>query len=278
MNRSINVNFLNREEDYRYLTYAKEAGFSTVGITLFNSLFESNAWRDTICALREFLDKQGLRCMQTHLPWYDILQSSAVTDAETDEQIARGVEATAILGAGYGVYHPRTAITESGYDWKLSFLHNKEALAPLLEVAEKHDVGVAVENIPVFPGFLRRMFYTSDPDDLCELVDSYETPRLAACWDTSHGHLMPFDHAKMIRKVGKRIKATHLAANHGDEDWHLLPLFGTANWPSIMQAFRDIGYDRDLNLEVNGVHPDAMANFYRLAFDSVTILQKMMQG
>jgi hypothetical protein len=44
-----------------------------------------------------------------------------------------------------------------------------------------------------------------------------------------------------------------------------------------MAAFREIGYDRDLTLEVRMPDDDRLyPSFFRLAFDSVTILADML--
>ena len=45
-----------------------------------------------------------------------------------------------------------------------------------------------------------------------------------------------------------------------------------------MEAFKDIGYENDLNLEVTNVVERARAVYYKLCFESATILKEMFEG
>lgn len=278
MNRSISIEAFNDIERFKKeLSWVKDAGFKTVCLTFWKNMCLRDDMEDYVKSLKEELDRQEMKCMQTHLPCYDFFISSEITDEETDRAINNGVKATSILDADWAVFHPRTSLT-TNYSSKAGFKDNREALKPLLETALKYGTGVAVENIPVFPDCPRYRWYSSDPDDLCELVDSFDTDKISVCWDTSHANLMSFNQAKVIKQVGKRIKATHIASNFKEQDWHLLPLFGYIDMKSIMEAFRDIGYDRDINLEVTNVVERARATYYKLCFESVTILKEMLEG
>lgn len=260
----------------RELSWAENAGFHAVGIEVGRIGMDEGGY-DVIRRCRALLDEKGMLCTQTHLDCYDPLCCGTVTNPATEESIRRGLELTAILGAPVGVYHPRTAITK-GYDFRLSYEHNREALKPLLETAVKENVLVAVENIPIFPDCPQHRFYSSDPDDLCELVDSFGFAPIGICWDTGHANLMSFDQPKVVRQLGSRIICTHISSNFKEQDWHLLPLYGYQDFPKLMAAFRDIGYKRDLTLELRSVDDRAAENFYRLAFDSVTILADLLAG
>ena len=277
MNRSIYIHATAGFDRFKQeLTWARDAGFKSVAVAV-EGLGKSPDMEDVIKRCRALLDEYGMACSQTHLDCYSPLTCSTVTDPAVDESIRRGVVATALLGAPVGVYHPRTAISH-GYDWRLSYEHNREALKPLLDTAIKENVLVAVENIPIFPDCPQHRFYSSDPDDLCELVDSFGFAPIGVCWDTGHANLMSFDQPKVVRQLGRRIICTHVASNFKEQDWHLLPLYGYLDWQKLMAAFRDIGYRGDLALELRTVDDRAAANFYRLAFDSVTILADILSG
>ena len=72
--------------------------------------------------------KANLNCIQTHLPAvYHLLVSSEEIDERLEIAIKRGIEATAILGARWTAFHPRTAIND-GYNRKVSYDHNKNML------------------------------------------------------------------------------------------------------------------------------------------------------
>ncbi len=258
------------------LLWAKKAGFRAVGVDVGRIGMDENGY-EVVKQCRSLLDEEEMACTQSHLDCYDPLLCSTVVKPEIEESIRRGVELTSILGAPTAVYHPRTAISK-GYDWRLSYEHNREALKPILETAVKENVLVAVENIPVFPDCPQHRFYSSDPDDLCELVDSFGFAPIGVCWVTGHANLMSFDQPKVVRQLGRRIICTHISSNFKEQDWHLLPLYGYLDFPKLMAAFRDIGYKRDLTLELRTVDDRAAESFFRLAFDSVTILADLLAG
>lgn len=277
MNRAIYIHAGGGFDRFRQeLSWAEKAGFRAVGIEVGNIGMDEGGY-DVIRRCRELMEEKGMVCSQTHLHCYVPLCCSTVVKPETEESIRRGIELTAILGAPTAVYHPRTAISK-GYDWRLSFEHNREALKPLLETAVKENVLIAVENIPVFPDCPQHRFYSSDPDDLCELVDSFGFAPIGVCWDTGHANLMSFDQPKVVRQLGRRIICTHISSNFKEQDWHLLPIYGYLDFPKLMAAFRDIGYNRDLTLELRSVDDRAAESFYRLAFDSVTIIADLLAG
>lgn len=278
MNRSIFIHTYDEVGQFRYmLSCAKEAGFKKVGISLLDNktVFRKDFF-DYMKTLKEELDRQGMVCSDTHLPCYDILLTSSVVDDDMEKALNDGMIATSILGAQWASYHPRTAVKE-GYDSKVGFEHNRKSLEALIETAHKYNVGVAVENLPVFPDNPIHRFYTSDVDDLCEIVDCFKSDRIGVCWDTSHANLMPFDQSKVIRQLGKRIVQTHLGSNYKERDGHVLPIFGNVDWEKVVGAFRDIGYSGDLNLEVVTVERRVVPNYMRLAFDSVTILKEIFE-
>lgn len=256
---------------------AKAAGFKTVGISLLDNktVFREDFF-DYMKALKEELDRQEMRCRDTHLPCYDIVLSSEITDEKMEKALDDGMIATSILGGEWASYHPRTAVNYD-YSSEIAFEHNRESLKHIVETAEKYNVGVAIENLPVFPDAKEHIFYTSDPDDLCKIVDAFKSDKIAVCWDTSHANLMPFDQAEVIRKLGKRIVQTHLGSNYKERDDHALPIFGNVNWKNVMGAFKDIGYRYELNLEAVPVEKTFVPTYMKLAFESVTMLKEIFE-
>ena len=256
------------------LTWARDAGFLAVGISVEGLGYKANA-EETVKRCRALLDEYGMICTQTHLQVYG-LECSSVNIPELDACINREIALSAMLGAPACVYHPRTAMSYN-YDRELSYKHNCEAFKPFLATAEKSDILFAVEYCPIHPDCPHYRFYASDPDDLCELVDTFQGAPIGVCWDTGHANLMSFDQARAIKKLGARIVCTHVSNNFRERDWHLLPFYGWLDWKSVMAAFREIGYDRDLTLEVRMPDDDRLyPSFFRLAFDSVTILADML--
>ena len=75
-----------------------------------------------------------------------------------------------------------------------------------------------------------------------------------------------------IRKIGSRLKAMHIHDNHGlpRGDEHLLPYFGTVDWPPILEAIHAIGYDNNFSLEVKqatyNLPPELCGDMLRFMF------------
>ena len=278
MKRSIQLELYDFEPFKAKLPLVKAAGFEGIDIYLSTGSCCDEGFRDHIKRVREAIEAAGLYCASTHLTMYDPLISSEKKDERVEAAIRHAVTATALLGAEVTAHHARTSIS-TGYDWRVSYKENREMLLPLVDLAVKENVKIAIENIPIFPDCPTHRFYTSDPDDLCELVDSFETPHVGVCWDTSHANLMSFDQPKVIRQMGHRVIATHLSSNFKEQDWHLPPVFGYIDWEKIMAAFADIGYTGALNLEVghSRVPMSALGSFFKLCYDSVLYLEELFE-
>lgn len=278
MNRSISIETFNDVERFKQgLKWVKDAGFRTVNINFRGNVCFREDREDYTKALREELDRQEMKCGQTHLICYDIYKLSEIIDEETERAINNGIVLSLILGSPWAIYHPRTSLT-TNFDSKAALYDNREALKPLLETGEKYDVGVCVENIPIFPDCPRFRWFSSDPDDLCELVDSFNSDKICVCWDTGHANLMSFDQPKVIRQTGKRIKTTHISSNYKERDCHILPVFGYIDMDKIMKAFKDIGYEGDINLEVTNVMYRLREAYYKFCYEACTILKEMFDG
>ena len=278
MNRSIYIHTYDEIGQFRFrLGCVKNAGFKTVAISLLDNktVFRKDFF-DYIKSLKEELDRQEMICNDVHLPCYDILLPSGIVDEKMEDGLNDAVIAASIFGASWCVYHPRTAV-DKGYDSKAAFEDNKKSLSRLLETAHKYNTGIAVENLAVFPDAPIHRLYTSDPDDICEIVDCFKSDKMAICWDTSHGNLMPFDQAKVIRQLGKRIKALHLGNNFKTRDDHALMPLGNVDWEKVIGALKEIGYDGVLTLEANLVPDRFIPNFMNLAFDSATYLKELFE-
>lgn len=134
----------------------------------------------------------------------------------------------------------------------------REAIAKLLPVAEKLDVSLNIENI-FFNGYLM------SPFEMCEFVDHFSSDHVKAHFDT--GNIMEYQFPEhWIPILGKRIRNVHLKEYSKRSTDHSLETFrplldGTTNWPAVMQAFEDIGYEDYLTFEYFHPylhHPEAL--------------------
>lgn len=260
--------------------YASLAGFRYISVN-FTEVLEKTAdeWERLTENIQRILGENGLECVQTHPYFYDLTVSSEMIEDKYEFAIKQAIIASGKLGALWCALHPRTSIT-SGYFVSKSFEDNKKTFSQYLECAVKNNTGIAAENLPIFPCWSpARPFYSSNYEDLCNLVDSFNDKSMGICWDTGHANLMHFDQADAIKFLGGRIKCTHIHNNYQNEDNHFPPDNGNIDWEKVMAAFYAIGYDGPLTLETHCIYPDddLLKNFARHNFGCLEYLEKLMK-
>lgn len=128
----------------------------------------------------------------------------------------------------------------------------RESVGRLLPQAEKLGIYLNLENI-FFNGFLMSPFEMND------FVDSFSSEHVRVHFDT--GNIMEYQYPEhWIPILGKRIKNVHLKEYSKKGSDHSLEAFrplldGTTNWPAVLEAFDQVGYDQYLTFEY--FHPYA---------------------
>ena len=122
----------------------------------------------------------------------------------------------------------------------------RAAIEKLLPQAEKLNVHLNMENI-FFNGFLM------SPMEMVDFVDSFSSPYVQVHFDT--GNIMEYQFPEhWIPILGQRIKNVHLkeftkkGTDHSLEAFRPL-LDGSTNWPSVLAAFQQVGYEGYLTFE-----------------------------
>jgi sugar phosphate isomerase/epimerase len=160
-----------------------------------------------------------------------------------------------LLGVPWVVWEPDVTPGDYGEAHRREiFQKNHEFFDPLVETAEKHNTGVCLENMPDSIAKRTREcpeWVSSTGEKLCELVDSFQSPRVGVCWDTGHAHMQGLEQGKDLRLLGGRLKMLHIQDNNGQTDQHLLPFMGTIKWKDIMDALYDIDFWGDFTYEVH---------------------------
>ena len=230
---------------------------------------------------REWLDRQirtasevGLPMTQAHAHFYGAEHCellSAEEQEHRDQAILRDIEAAGLCGIRWLVVHPQSYCDQVYYSRKLSLEKNLEMFKRLGDVAAKHGVGIAVENM-----FIRTMpKFAASCDDLMELLDLLGDDKLfGICWDTGHGNLNKVDQAAAVRQMGKRLACLHVNDNKGQWDDHILPYQGTIHWESFMKALGEIGYQGDFTYEIHNFSKGFDAGFHQ---EAVTFARKLGQ-
>jgi len=260
--------------------YASEGGFRYISVNFTQVLGKTEyEWEKIIENIQRILDKNKLECIQTHPYYYDLRLSSELTEEIYEFAIMQAIIAGGKLGASWNALHPRSSVS-SGFCPSRSLEDNRRDFSKYLEVAVKHNTGIAAENLPVFHGIVPVMpFYSSNYEDLQVLVDSFHDDRMGICWDTGHANLMHFDQADAIRVLGKRIQCTHVHNNFRNDDNHLTPDSGNIPWDQVMQALASTGYDGALTLETHCGYSDEglRKSFNRHNYECLVFLEKLVK-
>lgn len=123
--------------------------------------------------------------------------------------------------------------------WERSQAEVKKAL-PL---AEKLGVKIAIE--VVWNNFITK------PEQLVEYIDSFHNDSIGAYFDCSNMIKYGVPSADWIRKLGKRVLKFDFKGYSKTKGW--VPIGeGDENWPDIVKALGEIGYDGWATAEVGG--------------------------
>ena len=114
----------------------------------------------------------------------------------------------------------------------------------VLPVAEEVGVALAIENV------WNKLFLS--PVELRDFIDSFDSTLVGSYFDV--GNVVPFGYPEQwVRILDHRIKRVHLKDFKravGTADGFCDLLEGDVNWPAVMGALQEIGYDGPLTSEV----------------------------
>ena len=204
-----------------------------------------DGWQKWIGEMGELMEELGMTAGQAHTPFYNVLDKNFPNREHTEEMVRRSIIAAGELGVKAIVIHTGTYF--DNIDYKKMRRDNIEYLKPHLELAEKYNLYIAVENLldtmDKDRGYRKRHF-GSCPEDLVELVDELkkEYSNIGICWDFGHANEMGWDQVQSLEYIGKRLVAVHVQDNYGVNDDHLLPYHGTIEWEPIMKTLKKIDY------------------------------------
>jgi L-ribulose-5-phosphate 3-epimerase len=178
--------------------------------------------------------------------WRDTLSHpDAAVRAKGLAALKAALHDAAFIGASTVLLVPGVVNQEVTYDqcWERSQAEVKKAL-PL---AEKLGVKIAIEC--VWNNFITK------PEQMVEYVDSFKSPWVGSYFDCSNMVKYGVPSADWIRKLGKRVlkfdfKGFSLAKfKEGKNPWVAIGE-GDENWPDIIKALGEVGYDGWATAEV----------------------------
>ncbi|MFN2133001.1 MAG: sugar phosphate isomerase/epimerase family protein [Anaerolineae bacterium] len=198
-----------------------------------------------IAEVRACLAELGVAMPQAHaMLQADVAHRDEAKREKHVRRLARHIEIAGALGIEVIVIHPggrqmATTRTEWERDWQL----NVETFCRLGDLAGEHGLRIGLENL---------MGRYRAPYELLDLIAAIDHPAIAVTFDTSHANVVGLDVPAAIREFGPTLAATHISDNDGSGDQHRTPGNGQIDWPPVVAALREVGYEGLFNLEIPG--------------------------
>ena len=219
--------------------------------SVFDTPFKKPEWEQWIYAIKNEADRCGVEFSQAHSHFYNFCDAAVPGRDALDEYIRRGIVGASILNIPWLVIHAATDF-DSPTPVKSSREKTMEYLKPRLELAARHHVGIAIENLWELNISPKRR-YTTTAEEVVELVDalSRDFDNVGVCWDVEHSGIMEQDLASQLKLVGKRLKATHISDFLDVHEDHILPYSGHMDWDAVMTALKNVDYQGDFTYEIH---------------------------
>lgn len=206
-----------------------------------------DSWEHWVENMANLGVKLGIEFSQSHSHFYNVCNDEIENREWREELVRRAIIGSSKLGIKWMTLHAGT-VRKNGYSFEESKRKNIEYFKPHIEFAKKLNVGVVIENL--FDPSATMRTYTATTEELIDLVDSFNDSSVGICWDFGHANLVGVDQNISLRKIGKRLKSTHISDNNGVRDEHLLPLYGSIDWEPIMRTLKEIDYEYDFTYEI----------------------------
>lgn len=217
----------------------------------FHTPFAGEKWKEWVYQIKDCADRRNISFSQGHSYFYNFCEKNPEDRELQDEYVRRSIVGASILEIPWLVIHAGTDF-ESSTPHKSSKEKTIEYLKPRLELAAKHRVGIAIENLWDL-NILPRRRYTANAEEVADLVDtlSRDFDNVGVCWDVEHSEIMKQDIHTSLQLIGKRLKATHISDFISRYEDHLLPYSGDTNWNKVMKALKSVEYRGDFTYEVH---------------------------
>lgn len=228
-------------------------GLSRVGKKIAPMTLDN--WEESARYWRKLGDEIGVKFTQSHA-YFSVdgpVAPGGVPGGEMGEELMRrSVLAAEILGSEYMVTHPFSIVENGKVLPEASYEANMEYFTRWGKFWHEHGVGMAIENMTAPKNSPTPSPFAS-PEQMIRLVDDLNKPNIGICLDTGHAFLSGYDPAEFVRKIGSRLRATHIADNHGEKDDHIAPFQGGINWFEFMKALKEIDYKYDFAFEIQNL-------------------------
>jgi sugar phosphate isomerase/epimerase len=227
------------------LEFAAQEGFDFIDFTLE----PPRSWRDRVDAseLRRQLRRLGLEAVG-HTSWYLPLgMPFPLIQEATAHEVIRCMEFFHEAEIDRFALHFWLQVSQRMFEPELLRDYFLATLEPVDRAAERLGVTPMLENTPLNPPLFQV---------LQELLAAL--PHFAFHLDVGHVNLgdPEITLARILDRLGARLRHVHFSDNLGDKDLHLPLGCGTIDWPETIRLLQALGYDDTLTLEVFSSSPE----------------------
>ena len=247
------------------ISMCHECGFDVIDLNFCNanrpnsgSELVGDDWEKQIDRIGNHAAKLGVTFSQSHPPYDSNLWRADrnLTKEERDlyyEGVRRSLYASGQLGVKWCVIHGQTDVLDNECSFDQNLRRNIEFYAPLVEWAKQYNTGIAIENMAEFNPEKTRMRFTATVEEQIAIIDALNDPAVGGCWDFGHAQMVYRDQVAALRKLGHRLKATHVQESNDTDDNHFIPFISFRTpWERIMPLLKEIDYQGDFTYEIHG--------------------------
>ncbi|NMA94578.1 MAG: sugar phosphate isomerase/epimerase [Clostridiales bacterium] len=217
------------------LELAKKAGYDGVELTTMDDLNECKKVKkiadDIGIALPSVMDAMHWKCPQSS-PDANIRQQGL-------DNLKKSLETASIVGADTILLVPGVVSEDVSYED--AYNQALESMEDVKALAEEYKIVVGLEN--VWNKFLL------SPLEFRDFLDKVDSEYIKAYFDVGNIILYGFPE-QWIYTLGERIHKVHVKNFLRSTYTFTHLLYGDVNWPKVIKALRDIGYDSYLTAEL----------------------------
>jgi hexulose-6-phosphate isomerase len=171
------------------------------------------------------------------------------------DDLRQAIHAADVVGADTVLIVPGKVTDPKYENWEQVWDRSQAAVRACLGEAEAAGVVLAIET--VWNDFI------TTPEQLNRYVDTFDNPHVGAYFDCSNMLKYGVSSAEWIRRLGKRMVKFDFKG-YRVKDGAQVPIGeGDENWPEILDALREVGYEGWTASEVPGGGEAELTDIYR---------------
>jgi hexulose-6-phosphate isomerase len=246
LKKSINIWSFVGKTNREAIKLAKDAGFEGIELAMDAAgEISAEATPEQLADLKAYADDLGMAIpsLSNGLCWGASLTSDDPAERqEAHDLIVQQLRCARALGAETVLVVPGSVSVEFVPErpvipYDVAYDRALEEIRKLVPAAEKYGVEIGIENV------WNKMLLS--PLEMRQFIDAVGSDMVGAYFDT--GNVVYSGYPEhWIRILGKRIKKVHFKdyrRNPGTLNAFVDLLSGDVNWPEVMKAFHDIGYE-----------------------------------